>query len=710
MKQLYTLLQLTFLLTLLTGCDVSTLAISEEPKPEDLKRNEIGFNVANQNTKTDNTKANTRNGYTVEVQDMQNNKHTKGTILTSSSITDFGAFGYSTNDDNWTQEATPNIFYDLKVLKTNGWNSKEYWKDGKNSFFAYAPYKTETNGITITTNDQIAGAPTIKYVMATDATHQPDILVATPALNNIKPVGDNQGVPMTFKHKLAAIGFRAIEAYGSSISSITIKGIKTEGTLKIDNEIGTTWDTAGQTSVSDLNYTAGINSSAQGDDLGNIAEIDLMRTDGYFMVIPQTFTDKTVLTVNFTGGETTELVINLKDYIKTAEAGKQYICVLNLNLVKPPHITDDYSTKHSNCYVVKPGNALKFNAKIIGRVPTGLDGDAYNPHVIGQGSYGIRDGVNITINPKSVAVKWQTAHGRVEDTDPNKVMLIQKGGITYDPVTGDCIVKISNSTLSTPGGSAYLCAYSGENGSGTILWSWHIWVVKDDIATFNVNSFQMQDRALRAISTGIQSHNKQDVANQFGMHYQWGRKDPFTPAGVDDYEVQIYDATGRPIIKGTSRGEFKADNTTKTTINHLIQNPSIHYSRQVEPTYNKFYWVPILGAGGSSLKKDWWNPEFKTMYDPCPYGFRIPKAGAYDGISSLGFPYYGGTLHGLFIPHAGTRMTDDGSLWRSFIFSWYWMSTPYTHELAYHYKNMSDIIAKGPSHRANNYPVRCVKE
>ena len=146
MKQQYKILHLALFITLLTGCDASTLVVTEEPKPEDLKRNEIGFNVASQNTKTDNAKTYSRNGFTVEVEDMQNNTHAKGAILTSGTIADFGAFGYSTDSDNWTETAIPNIFHDLKVLKTNGWNTYISWIDGNSSFLAYAPYKTADNG------------------------------------------------------------------------------------------------------------------------------------------------------------------------------------------------------------------------------------------------------------------------------------------------------------------------------------------------------------------------------------------------------------------------------------------------------------------------------------------------------------------------------------------------------------------------------------
>ncbi len=536
MKHQYKILQLTLFITLFTGCDAKTYVVSDEPKPEGIKRNEIGFNVVNQNTKTDNAKTITRNGFTVEVKDLLNNKKTKGTIITSSTIADFGVFGYSTNSNAWSTDATPNMFHDLKVLESNNWNSKKYWVEGKNSFFAYAPYKTETNGITITSTEATAGAPIIKYVMATDVAKQPDVLVATPALNKTKPTeGTNTGVPMTFKHKLAAIGFRAIEAYGGSISSISITGIKTEGTLKIDNGAETEWDTSKQTDVSNLNYPAGVDPTAVGGYDCNIAEVDLMKADGYLMVIPQTFNNDAKITVKFTGGEATQRVINLNDYIITAEAGKKYTCALSLLIPPPP--------QYANCYIAKPGDIIMFNAKLIGILPNDIPYDTYNPKLTGQSNYGTQSGNNITIDTKSVALKWQTAHGRITGASADK-MLIPADGIAYYPATGECTVEINESTATIPGGSAYLCAYDNTDPKAVgakILWSWHIWVVKDDIATFDANGFQMQDRALGAIS-------KTAGVNSFGMMYQWGRKDPFTPATTTGNETnkdtQLYNASG----------------------------------------------------------------------------------------------------------------------------------------------------------------------
>ena len=110
-----------------------------------------------------------------------------------------------------------------------------------------------------------------------------------------------------------------------------------------------------------------------------------------------------------------------------------------------------------------------------------------------------------------------------------------------------------------------------------------------------------------AVTTG------QEAVNRFGMFYQWGRKDPFTPSISVGWgeEVQIYKADGTAITKGhrgigtTDKEEFKHEtrNTaTQTTIEELIQNPSTHYDKGDGANY-----VPIASTEYYNITKegDW---------------------------------------------------------------------------------------------------------
>ena len=209
----------------------------------------------------------------------------------------------------------------------------------------------------------------------------------------------------------------------------------------------------------------------------------------------------------------------------------------------------------------------------------------------------------------------------------------------------------------------------------------------------------MMDRALGAISTGTTAATtNQEAVNRFGMHYQWGRKDPFTPRAVSA-EVQIYNATGTPITKGTNGigtadEEFKFDNTTKTTINHLIQNPSTYYGKGHGDLVNNT-WVPIASAGYNNTTKegDWWNPTIKTLYDPCPNGYRIPESGTYGEASewTKSDPYSGLTAgytwnNITFIPASGLRLNTSGGFYGIGSIGYGWMSTPQSSTDSYYFR------------------------
>ena len=130
--------------------------------------------------------------------------------------------------------------------------------------------------------------------------------------------------------------------------------------------------------------------------------------------------------------------------------------------------------------------------------------------------------------------------------------------------------------------------------------------------------------------------------------YQWGRKDPFTPSVKPTYntepgeEIQLYKGDGTKINKGTAGlgGEFTATNLTPPDISAAIPLPSLLYN---------------------ILNRNWWTEKIKTMYDPCPYGYRVPtryaypnfKQGTYDDTKDM---YAAGVIwNNSWFPAGGER-------------------------------------------------------
>jgi len=229
----------------------------------------------------------------------------------------------------------------------------------------------------------------------------------------------------------------------------------------------------------------------------------------------------------------------------------------------------------------------------------------------------------------------------------------------------------------------------------------------------------MMDRALGAIvSSSTAPTGNIEAVNRFGMHYQWGRKDPFTPATTNYKEVQLYTATGEA-IKGSSNGiggefTYEARTTKKpTTINDLIENPSIHYA-EVDETNT----VPIASTG--DLKNDWWNPATKTIYDPCPNGYRIPESGTYNGFPKPsvwsadlinGMIWHKDTPAATFVPASGCRGAGSGKFYAVGSNGYGWMSTPYSPTGGYYLDfHSSAVYPNNYNSRASGIPVRCIRD
>jgi hypothetical protein len=105
-----------------------------------------------------------------------------------------------------------------------------------------------------------------------------------------------------------------------------------------------------------------------------------------------------------------------------------------------------------------------------------------------------------------------------------------------------------------------------------------------------------------------------------GLHYQWGRKDPFSGSlTYDGIRTILYDVR-------SGQGVYKYSDE-RVTAGQAISTPSSLYS-------------PRRGLGGESwctktteLKYLWGNPDgeqdafpketLKSLYDPCPYGYKV---------------------------------------------------------------------------------------
>lgn len=152
-------------------------------------------------------------------------------------------------------------------------------------------------------------------------------------------------------------------------------------------------------------------------------------------------------------------------------------------------------------------------------------------------------------------------------------------------------------------GNAVIAA---KDSSGEILWSWHIWLTDEPSEHIYKNGAGiMMDRNLGA-TTAVPG----DV-RALGLLYQWGRKDPFLGSSDIDTEKKTESSKSWPRAVTSS--------ATTGTISYSQEHPMTLILRNT----NNYDWYYSTTERTDNQR---WNSQ-KTMYDPCPSGWRVPDGG-----------------------------------------------------------------------------------
>ena len=190
------------------------------------------------------------------------------------------------------------LFMDEEISHESGgiWSPDEtrYWpadKDLTLDFYAQAPYGNAH------VTDVSAGEGKISFSYTVpdgagntdaDAEAQPDILFAYAACSKAESEGGT--VSLEFGHALAGVKFVASNVTGSTIKTITLKGLQGEGTCTYDAGTGTfDWQTSGGERVFSQTFDVELSGQQTGKQ-----PITDKRPKTTFMMIPQTLEGVTV--------------------------------------------------------------------------------------------------------------------------------------------------------------------------------------------------------------------------------------------------------------------------------------------------------------------------------------------------------------------------------------------------------------------------------
>ena len=321
----------------------------------------------------------------------------------------------------------------------------------------------------------------------------------------------------------------------------------------------------------------------------------------------------------------------------------------------------------------------------------------------------------------SVGIIWQSTSSLIQ------YLTLQNGKASfYIGADSDDSDKIKS-------GNALIGAY---DAAGTLLWSWHIWVTDYDPAKAEnqrlFNGYTMMDRNLGAWGSGNESID--EIFASYGLYYQWGRKDPFigpstyyfgSGSAATMYNGNNSSVTATPVASDAGTG----------TLEYARLNPLTFITGVEESAYD---W---LWSGHSDNL--WTAPgTTKSLYDPCPAGWRVAPAAAFvgltpeaeslewantkysvtlakEGVSSLFMgagrrTYHDGKFQNLYFTDAQPKSTraDEAQPWIGL----YWTAGVQTDDpqlataVYFHYGDTNPVDADYGLRRAGGLPVRCVKD
>ena len=238
---------------------------------------------------------------------------------------------------------------------------------------------------------------------------------------------------------------------------------------------------------------------------------------------------------------------------------------------------------------------------------------------------------NYKFTPASADVVWQSTSGVITNT----AVTPGSDGMSYITFT------VNKTNLQQ--GNAIIAA---SDASGTVMWSWHLWIT-DATLTSPYNDFLTQNLGwvsssdsynhypARTVLLRIQHTNELsdadpvfitvnqtegnvDIDPSAGscLYYQWGRKDPFRGSDITEDNSTLI----------TTNGGAPLQNAIKNPSKPMLYYYS--YSYGWDTYYDRYDWTSdhynvLWNARYSTQQVN--TPVEKSVYDPSPYGFRVPR-------------------------------------------------------------------------------------
>lgn len=634
--------------------------------------------------------------------------------------------------------------------------------------YLYYPYNVNAGknplsvALTVPSSQNQPGSDDIAHLAATD------FLYATTMAN--RPNGKaEQAVMVTFNHALSVLNIALTSAQSNySVSDIRVR-------FEDESEIFSV--TEGSVNLSDGSLTLTSGTPEISLHLNEAAKLSATPVNAYMTITPG-HAGKTFSVYATVNGTETKLG-SKKVPASGLPAGVKAALSFEVGDITTGHEYTDLSANGTaNCYLVTSPGFYKFKADVKGNgvVPSQLKS------VTGETS----------IAPKSALVLWYNTLQKSNNwVDESPVYL---SSVSLD---SDGYIRFYTPDLFVPG-NVVIAAFAEEGvtyenitvdenkciNNATLLWSWNIWAAEGydpESTSINADGNVFMDRNLGAVISGLGATGSYEPAGAVGNYYQWGRKDPFptisdytnsqpcqnsnfmfgTPTYTPVKSLQINGQSATGTLDGQmfgyrtktgggldsgntwnliARNDISSDKTTKNGVyvSYAVEHPYKYIINNGGSFGGYNTWI---NGDDASYKSFWGDAEHqKTLYDPCPAGWRVSSKDEAEKFlavavnatmtdNKVGYEY-----QGHYIPLTSSRGFDKGLVGHVCypaqvnIESNFWTSTPWGGYPSYVYMAtlktepkyweafdngktaFKEKQLKADARNASSCPVRCVKE
>lgn len=297
----------------------------------------------------------------------------------------------------------------------------------------------------------------------------------------------------------------------------------------------------------------------------------------------------------------------------------------------------------ANCYIRSESGTYPLNISVKGNGREGMIADGKQ----------LLTEEELKLKPSKIGIIWETSEGLVRLDNGNGVY--DQTSVQVDPDNDfSGVVNYHVDIDKTPkkkGGNALIGAFNSAN---ECIWSWHIWVVPGGITTENwggnSKDYTFMDRYIGALSNNPGN-------DALGLLYQWGRKDPFIGAAGPQNQVRQNTYNYQPCGSGTRTYTWGVTETTSLAQSIKFPTDLLKTGLCNVDQNGTYLWGTPSGMemySGSAV-----NEGNKTVYDPCPVGYRVPPLLAYLFHSDENYKNnYNGNNY--YIP-SGSNYSDNAS-------------------------------------------------